>query len=444
MLSRPHTVGPRISICRACRLSAERQWLQPANSPASSPHISPRFTTPSQVFRISPVTTRSLATSQTFFRSNKPPQGHSSADAARGRFAKAATYHPPGLDPATVSEGVNRVLNAFLGPVGIHTEKSTLTALRALAQIHVRPSHDGPERHSEDTTSVRSQASQLLGLGSLGWGKSTPSTADAPNLQNSPLRRSQEVVNIISEAAYKIVTEPAVILTPAVLSEYVRLQARLGRPETLPEVLHLYATKPVPRLASGQIQYDQPNPDKAANAVDPAVADVALNAAIEAKNLEAAIGVVENTYSTKAFRRAKLIKKALLPGLGVVGTPAAIYIGATELAKLQSSLEPRIATGFAFVGALVYVGCTATLGMVAHFTANDQMKRVTWVPGTPLRYRWLREDERAALDKIACSFGFSEEHRWGEEEGEEFQFLREYVLTKSMRLDAVELMPGMN
>jgi hypothetical protein len=90
------------------------------------------------------------------------------------------------------------------------------------------------------------------------------------------------------------------------------------------------------------------------------------------------------------------------------------------------------------------VGFTATIGMVAHFTANDQMKRVTWASGTPLRHRWLYEDERAALDKIACSFGFSEEHRYGEEEGEDFLWLREYVLSRSMILDAVELMPGMN
>jgi hypothetical protein len=230
-----------------------------------------------------------------------------------------------------------------------------------------------------------------------------------------------------------------------VLEEYVRLQARLGRPQTLPQILALYASKPTPKVESGgSIRYVERNPRKAENAVDPAVADMALDAAIEAKDLEAAIGILENTYSSSAFLKSKLIKKALLPGVAVAGTPLALYYAATELAQLQHAMEPRIATGIAFAGALCYVGFTASIGMVAHFTANDQMKRVTWASGTPLRHRWLYEEERAALDKIACAFGFSEEHRYGEEEGEDFMWLREYILSRSMILDAVDLMPGMN
>ncbi|KAL1840645.1 hypothetical protein VTJ49DRAFT_253 [Mycothermus thermophilus] len=356
---------------------------------------------------------------------------------ARRRFTKpgssTATYQPPILDPAAISADVNRVLDAFLGPVGIHTENSTLATLRALAQIDVRPLSDTPEHRAEDAPSGnRGLASQLLGLD-----KAAPTAGDAPKTQKSPVRRSKEVVNIISKAAYKIVTHPTTIITPAVLHEYVRLQARLGKPGSLPEVLHLFATKPTPKMVSGNIEYNQRNPDKAENAVDSTVAEAALDAALEAKDFETAIGILEKTYATKAFRKSKLVKKALIPGFTAVATPAAIYVGATELAKLQNALEPRIATGFAFAGALAYVGFTATIGMVAHFTANDQMKRVTWVPGTPLRHRWLYEEERAALDKIACAFGFSEEHRWGEEEGEEFQFLREYILSKSMILDAL-------
>lgn len=262
--------------------------------------------------------------------------------------------------------------------------------------------------------------------------------------QRTPSQRSQDVADKVSDAAYDILTRPTVVITPQILEVYVKLQARLGKPESLPQILRLYASKPTPKLVSGSIQYVERNPNKADNAVDPAVAETALDAAIEAKDLEAAIGILENTYSAKAFLRSKLIKKGFLPGLAVTGTPVAIYYAATQLAQLQHSLEPKIATGVAFAGAICYVGFTATIGMVANFTANDQMKRVTWALGTPLRHRWLYEEERAALDKIACSFGFSEEHRYGEEEGEDFMWLREYILSRSMILDAVDLMPGMN
>ncbi|KXX80087.1 hypothetical protein MMYC01_202855 [Madurella mycetomatis] len=247
-----------------------------------------------------------------------------------------------------------------------------------------------------------------------------------------------------TNAAYAIVTHPNVVITRNVLAEYVGLQARLGRPQTLPQVLALYASKPKPKLVSGTVRYVERNPNKAENAVDRAVADMALDAAIEAKDLEATIGILENTYAAKAFIRSKLVNKALLPAATVAATPLALYLVATELAQLQYSLEPTTATNMAFVGVLCYVGFTASIGAVAFFTSNDQMKRVTWQLGTPLRHRWLYEDERAALDKIASSFGFSEEHRYGEEEGEEFMWLREYILQRSMVLDKVDLMPGMN
>ncbi|KAK4101663.1 hypothetical protein N658DRAFT_425328 [Parathielavia hyrcaniae] len=327
-----------------------------------------------------------------------------------------------------------------MGPSGIPSEQTTLMALRALAQIDVRPVPDAREGRSEEAVAeTRRPALQLLGLEGM---DSTSGEAARPQKRTS--QRAQEVVDKVSDAAYTIVTQPTVVITGRILEEYVRLQARLGRPESLPQVLDLYASKPTPKLVSGTIKYAERNPNKADSAVDPAVAEVALGAALEAKDLPAAIGILENTYSAKPFLRSKLIKKALLPGIAVAGTPVAIYYVATELAQLQHALQPHIATGFAFAGAICYVGFTATIGMVAHFTANDQMKRVTWALGTPLRHRWLYEEERAALDKIACSFGFSEEHRYGEEEGEEFLWLREYILNRSMILDAVDLMPGMN
>ncbi|SPQ18839.1 97617f25-a3bb-4cf2-ae00-9b8f5935dfaa [Thermothielavioides terrestris] len=393
---------------------------------------------------ILPFDGRSFTTSQSRAKV-KQSQTSAASEASQSRFGRttsAPTYQPPGPDSAAVLAAVDRVLKAFLGPVGIPSEGATLTALRAIAQIDVRPLPDAAERRSDDAAAetVRRPASQLLGLDGA-----APRSGDSPRPKRIPSQqRLNVVIDKLSDAAYTIVTQPTVVITRQILEEYVRLQARLGKPQSLPQILALYANKPRPEMAAGSIRYVERNPSKIDSAVDPAVAGAALDAAIEAKDLEAAIGIVENTYAAKAFLRAKLLRKALLPGFAVAATPVALYYAATQLAQVQYALEPKIATGMALVGALSYVGFTASIGLVAHFTANDQMKRVTWAVGTPLRHRWLHEEERAALDKIACSFGFSEEHRYGEEEGEEFSFLREYILSRSMILDAVELMPGMN
>ncbi|KAL2178738.1 uncharacterized protein P884DRAFT_197400 [Thermothelomyces heterothallicus CBS 202.75] len=443
MLRRPYPPGSGLLICQACESVLNKpQWIRVGSRTSMALHTGRRSTRENWAVLSSSAFSRAFTTSQPCPKA-KRSQASQGADVSHSRFGKAgasATYHPPGPDAAAVASAVDRVVRAFMSSSGIPSEETTLTALRAIAQIDVRPPPAAAERRSEDAAAeTRGPASQLLGLDGL-----APQAGDAARPPRTPSQRSQDVVDKVSEAAYTIVTRPTVVITRTILAEYVKLQARLGKPQSLPQILRLYASKPTPKLVSGSVQYVERNPNKAENAVDPAVAEAALDAAIEAKDLAAAIGILENTYSAKAFLRSKLIKKGFVPGLAAAGTPVAIYYAATQLAQLQHSLEPKIATGFAFAGAICYVGFTATIGMVAHFTANDQMKRVTWALGTPLRHRWLYEEERAALDKIACSFGFSEEHRYGEEEGEEFMWLREYILSRSMILDAVDLMPGMN
>ena len=83
------------------------------------------------------------------------------------------------------------------------------------------------------------------------------------------------------------------------------------------------------------------------------------------------------------------------------------------------------------------------LGLVALTTANDQMERVTWRVGTPLRWRWLREEERAMLDRVALAWGLKERWRRGEEDSVEWEALREWVALRSMVLDNPALMDGM-
>ena len=83
------------------------------------------------------------------------------------------------------------------------------------------------------------------------------------------------------------------------------------------------------------------------------------------------------------------------------------------------------------------------IGFVAVTTANDQMDRVTWATGMPLRERWLREEERAAIDRVAGAWGFKERWKRGEEVGEEWEALREWTGLRGMILDRTELMDGM-
>ncbi|KAK0753939.1 hypothetical protein B0T18DRAFT_298174, partial [Schizothecium vesticola] len=329
-----------------------------------------------------------------------------------------------------------------LAQPGIPSEEMTMTALRACWRKDLKLALDSAEQRSEASTVV-DPASHLLGLDSDTKAQQHVDAATA-EAKATPAMRVQDVVDKFSDAAYAIITHPTVVITPQVLELYVELQSRLGKPETLPQVFELFASKPRPRLASGSIQYVKPNPGKLSNAVLPAVADVALTAAIEAKNLDAAVGIVESTCATTATRRQRMLNNAFFPAVVFGGTPIAIYLVATNFSLLQNSMEPVMARNVAFAAILAYVGFTATIGGVAATTTNDQMKRVTWAPGTPLRQRWLREEERAAYDKVALAFGFSEQTRWGEEEGEEFLLLREFILRRGMILDAVELMPGMN
>jgi hypothetical protein len=253
----------------------------------------------------------------------------------------------------------------------------------------------------------------------------------------------QYAINHLSEAVFKLVEHSTVFITPGILELYVKIQANLGKPETFPQVFDMYANKPLPQEGGSTLKFRKPNPDKVSNAVPIATADRALQTAIDSRQLGVAMDIVETTYATKAFRRAKFVRKGLLPTTGVVVAPVAAYTVASQLAVLQTTMDSTLATNIAFAGIMAYTFFTGTIGVVALTTANDQMDRVTWAPGMPLRERWAREEERAAMDKIAQAWGFREKWRRGEEEGDDWDALREWIGGKGMILDRVELMEGM-
>jgi hypothetical protein len=255
-----------------------------------------------------------------------------------------------------------------------------------------------------------------------------------------PIRR---MADELSKIAFSVVQHPHVFITPKVLEAYSRVQSRLGKPETFPEVFDMYANKPIPEEGSSPVTYKKQNPNKAANAVPLAIANRALQTAIDAKQLVVAMDIIDSTYTKPAFIRAKFVRQGLLPVTALMVTPLAAWAVASQLANIQTTMDPDMATNVAFAGILAYVGFTAVIGVVAVTTANDQMERVTWAPGMPLRERWIREDERAAIDRVAVAWGFREIWRRGEEEGEDWDALREWIGRRGMILDSVQLMEGM-
>lgn len=247
----------------------------------------------------------------------------------------------------------------------------------------------------------------------------------------------------LAEIAYNIVTTPQVFITPELLSVYVRTQTLLGRPETIPPIFILYASKPIPIPNTFPIKYRSSNPNKASFAVPLSIANTALDSAIQKKKLSICFDIINTSVCTSASRRSKFLKRALVPVSGLALAPAAAFSGASQWAVWQDTMDYDMARNVLFTGLLAYVSFTATLGVVAITTANDQMDRVTWASGTPLRERWLREEERAMADRVACAWGFQESWRRGEEEGRDWQSLREWTGLRRMVLDKVELMEGM-
>jgi len=68
---------------------------------------------------------------------------------------------------------------------------------------------------------------------------------------------------------------------------------------------------------------------------------------------------------------------------------------------------------------------------------------VSWHSGYRLRDRWLHEETRLYFDRVAMAWGFKEKWRRGEEQGEEWEALREFLGVKGMVLDRTSLLEGM-
>jgi hypothetical protein len=253
----------------------------------------------------------------------------------------------------------------------------------------------------------------------------------------------RRATDTISDMVDELLLNDKVFISTETLELYTKIQSLLKRGNHFPRIFSLFANKPIPQPGTSPIKFSEPNPADVKNAVPSELATMALDVALSQKNLSLALAIIDTTFCAPAFYRAKMFRKAGVPLGGLVAAPLASYVVATWAASLQNTMDPSMATGIAFTATLAYIGFTSSVGVIAITTANDQMERVVWSSGIPLRHRWLREEERAALDKVAVAWGFKDVLRRGEEEGEEWENLREFIGMRGMILDKTELMEGM-
>lgn len=356
-----------------------------------------------------------------------------------GRFASDASKTSSDLDPAAALKQLEEELTQLRNSTTVSSERSVVQLLQQcqdIAAILVHREQGGKEEPA--TTSTEKDDSAISSLLDLHENKTDASKHSPPARQpNIPF------ADTISRIANTLLKDEKIFISPKALACYTKIHSLLKKVDDIPEIFQLYANKPVPEANSNPIRYLKPKPKSINNAVPAELADMALDIAIEQRNLPLVLDIIDCSFCAPAFYRAKLFKKASIP-LGSLATlPVACYGIASWLSTMQNSMDPSLATGVTFAAVLTYAGVTSSFGVLALTTYNDQMERVVWLLGTPLRLRWLREEERLALDKVAVAWGFKDVNLRGEEEGEEWESLREAIGTRGMILDKTDLLPGM-
>jgi hypothetical protein len=415
---------PRGDICQFCHLVLSRQSI------SRQPKRLSKLSSTTRTFSSSLKNYTQIPTNSNPQRNTIPSKPHSSTKLPQNPRETVAALSDAELQ--TALEKVQISCNELLALKTIPTEGEVLNVLeicKDMAGLLVVEHPPPSTKQSKDGA-----ASALLELDTTNTKKPLPHRTTAA---------IQKLIQQLSEITYSVVEFKPVFISPAVLKLYVDVQAHLGKPETFPYVFKLYSTKPLAKAGSSPVEYISQNPKSIKNAIEADVAARALQAAIKIKQLAIAMDLVDSSYTTPAFYRAKYVRRGLLPTTAALCVPLAAWSVATQFSTFQTAMDPDMATKVAFAGIVAYVGFSATVGVVAISTANDQMDRVTWASGVPLRQRWMREEERAAIDKIAGAWGFPEPWRRGEEEGQDWDNLREWVGRRSMMLDRVELMEGM-
>lgn len=330
---------------------------------------------------------------------------------------------------------LQQLVDPILNRASMPSEVETMRALKAIAAAANRLVESVPHSSKQSERDI-SPASALLSL-------------DAQRASPNTSQQFGKSAAAISDLAHRLVIHPPIFITRSILEIYITIQSLLLHPSTFPDVFRLYAEKPVPTVSkpSGsaleRVDYTPSNPNNISAAIPQDLANAALTTAIHTRSLPTALSIISTTFRAPAYRRAKIFQKAVPPLIGAGLAPVAAYALASQLAAHQTFLDPSQFTQIAFAGMFTYIAAVGTIGLVALTTSNDQMDRVTWALGMPLRERWLREEERAAVDCVAQAWGFKESWRRGEEEGAEWEGFKDWIGYRGMVLDKVGLMPGM-
>ncbi|EXJ68074.1 uncharacterized protein A1O5_08689 [Cladophialophora psammophila CBS 110553] len=447
------TIFPRRAsfVCRSCqKLSAAQSNRQQFISQVASPAKQEPVVLSKPRSRISVPLTRRTA----------PLAAESPANSSRfpSRRTSPADIHKTSTELSPKSHDPARQLNEFRKFVA-HIQSSNAAAdkddvLEALMDMYefggalVHGTGKMPEEAARTTTQGKALGDALLQdlaedrsskLQSVGVATDSISV---PDKQMSVSFR-EDAAKRVCQLAYDLLRDPKVYITEDMLQIYVRILCLLGRPEYLPEIFHLYATKKIPAADSKPVKYSNPWPKLPKYAIPLDLAEAALESAILKKNLPLALAIIDTTVGAPAFRANKALRRGSVPGLMVAATPLIAYAGADWVSHWQNTMDVEMAKYTAIAGAVAYIGTLSTIGFVAVTTYNDQMQRVVWRPGTHLSSRWLREDERRFFDRLALAWGFQDKSRWGEEHGAEWQRLRDECGLRDMILDKTDLMEGM-
>jgi len=253
-----------------------------------------------------------------------------------------------------------------------------------------------------------------------------------------------ESASTLCELLYYLVRDPKVKISSSILRVYTHTQCLLGKPEYLPEIFDLYAHKPIPSASGSTITYKAARPWRLAAAIPLDLAAAALAAAIRKRDMGLAIAITDTTVATTAYQTQRFLQHAA-PKLGLMTMiPFTAYTASSWVSTYQNTFEPEMAQMMAIAGATAYIGTFGSIAFVAVTTWSDHHDRVHWEVGKSLYKRWLMEDERAFLDKVAQAWGFEEKIRRGEEQGEEWEALRDTVGLRGMVLDKTEFLQGMS
>ncbi|EER42350.1 conserved hypothetical protein [Histoplasma capsulatum H143] len=362
------------------------------------------------------------------------------------RLISGAPSTSAGSDPEAMLREVLKEFKTITSSPRVPTDDAVRQFLQRCSELaKIALSNNYKATSPPSPRSDNNATSSLLGLDVENGGYDTSSTT-----QNIPTKEPSKMSNLQSKIASELsstlndfLRDPKIFISPDVLRQYTLLQSQLKQADYFPEIFSLYAMKPIPNDNGSIITYRKPNPKTVKNAIPQDLANLALDIAIEKKNLSLCLAIIDESFCKQAYYRSKIFRKAALPLAGLATAPTAAYAAASYISTLQTAMEPNTALWVSFSAILAYIGFTSSIGVVAITTANDQMMRVVWIPGVPLRERWLREEERAAMDKVAVAWGFKDPRRIGEEEGEEWESLREFIGMRGMILDKTDLMEGM-